>query len=175
MAQGLKLIFPNESYKEQIDSYKEEFLEESQTLINGASGLEDAGSFEEWLQSLKNNLHEETVKEGYVPGTTLLAVTDENKLVGIINIRHRLNDYLFNFGGHIGYSIRKSQRQKGFGGEMLRLALEYSKSIGLKKVLITCNKDNIASAKTILHNCGVLENEAEDGYHIVQRYWIALD
>ncbi|MEG1972544.1 MAG: GNAT family N-acetyltransferase [Oscillospiraceae bacterium] len=171
---NLKLVFPDESYKEQTESYKQEFLEEGEALINGASGLELAESFEAWVQSLKNNLCEETVQKGYVPGTTFLAVTEENKLVGTINIRHRLNDFLLNFGGHIGYSIRKSERQKGYGGEMLRLALEFAKSLNMDKVLITCNKENTASAKTILHNGGILEDERENDGHTVQRYWIDL-
>lgn len=88
----------------------------------------------------------------------------------MIDIRHRLNDYLLNFGGHIGYSVRKSERQKGYTTEMLALALIECMKLNIKRVLITCDKDNIASAKTIINNGGILE-----GSGITQRYWINLD
>lgn len=93
----------------------------------------------------------------------------------MIDIRHRLNDYLKNFGGHIGYSIRKSERQKGYATEMLALALKECEKLNLSKVLITCDKENVASAKTMINNGAVLENEVSEGNRITQRYWITLD
>ena len=100
---------------------------------------------------------------------------DDNRLIGMIDIRHRLNDYLLNFGGHIGYSIRKSERQQGYATEMLSLALIECLKVNIKKVLITCDKDNVASVKTIIRNGGILENEMPKGNRITQRYWITLD
>nr|WP_242568203.1 GNAT family N-acetyltransferase [Clostridium botulinum] len=96
------------------------------------------------------------------------------KLIGMIDIRHKLNEYLFEFGGHIGYSIRKSEGRKRYAKEMLHLALEKFKDMNMEKVLITCSKENIASAKTIIYNGGVLENEVSEGERITQRYWISL-
>ena len=95
-------------------------------------------------------------------------------MVGIIDIRHRLNDYLLQFGGNIGYSIRKSERGRGYAKAMLSLGLAECRNLGLEKVLITCDKENIASAKTILACGGVLENEIAEGRRITQRYWVAL-
>ncbi|NFI07416.1 GNAT family N-acetyltransferase [Clostridium botulinum] len=104
---------------------------------------------------------EETVMYGLVPSSTYLAIRlVYNKLINMIDIRHKLNKYLFEFGGHIGYSIRKSERRKRSAKEILNLALEKSKDMNMGKVLITCSKENIASAKTIIYNCGVLENVA---------------
>ena len=92
----------------------------------------------------------------------------------MIDIRHRLNEYLLQFGGNIGYSVRPSQRRKGYATEMLALGLEECRKLGLDRALVTCDKTNIGSAKTIQKNGGVLENEVLEGDRITQRYWIAL-
>jgi predicted acetyltransferase len=81
---------------------------------------------------------------------------------------------LFNFGGHIGYGIRPSERKKGYASLMLSLALPIAKKVGLEKVLITCDKSNLGSARTIISNGGVLENEVREEDDIVQRYWIDI-
>ena len=100
--------------------------------------------------------------------------TTDNHLIGMIDIRHRLNDYLLNFGGHIGYSIRKSERRQGYATEMLSLALKECEKLNINKVLVTCDKNNIGSTKTIQKNNGKLENEVSEGDSITQRYWIKL-
>ena len=97
---------------------------------------------------------------------------DNNKIVGIINARHELNDYLLNFGGHIGYSVRKSERRKGYAKKMLNYASEFLFSLGLEKILITCDKNNIASKRTIESCGGILENEVIEESRTTLRYWI---
>ncbi|WP_338032606.1 GNAT family N-acetyltransferase [Clostridium manihotivorum] len=92
----------------------------------------------------------------------------------MINIRHALNEYLFNYGGHIGYSVKKEERRKGYAKEMLKLALEKCSDLGLKKVLLICDADNIASSKTIKACGGILENEVLEEDTLIQRYWIEL-
>lgn len=92
----------------------------------------------------------------------------------MIDIRHFLNDYLEQFGGHIGYSVRKSERKKGYAKMMLALALGECKELNIDRVLLTCSKDNIPSMKTILSQNGVLENEVLKGDRITCRYWIDL-
>lgn len=175
----LKLIRPELKHKNDVLAYKNEFLEAGDSL-HGTAGLRNAKNYEAWQKQVMDNRHEETVQEGLVPASTYLAIREEDqKLVGMIDIRHRLNDFLINYGGHIGYSVRKSERRKGYATKMLSLALEKCRSLNIEKVLVTCNKSNVPSAKTILHNGGVLENEliepVEDGDdEIVQRYWIAL-
>ncbi|MGO1369190.1 MAG: GNAT family N-acetyltransferase [Senegalia sp. (in: firmicutes)] len=171
----LKLVLPTTEYKDKIMDYKREFIE-SRDSMDGTAGLRNAETFDEWYSSFCNNLKEETVGEGLVPATTYIAVsTDDGRLIGMIDIRHRLNDYLLKFGGHIGYSIRKSERHQGYATEMLKLSLTECLKLDIKKVLITCDKDNIASAKTIINNGGILENEIPEENEITQRYWISLD
>lgn len=95
----------------------------------------------------------------------------------MIQIRHFLNEYLLQYGGHIGYSVRKSERNKGYAKEELRQALIYCKDIlHINRVLLTCNKDNFASQKTILSKGGKKENEVliEEENCVIERYWIDL-
>lgn len=94
--------------------------------------------------------------------------------MGAVNIRHYLNDKLFETGGHIGDGIRPSERRKGYATAMIGLALEECRKLGIDRVLICCDKDNIGSVKSIQRNGGVLENEVEENGNIVQRYWIEL-
>ena len=170
----LKLVLPTPEYKEKLMDYKREFIESGDSM-DGTAGLRNAETFEEWYSAFYDNLKEETVRDGLVPATTYMAISsDDGSLIGMIDIRHRLNDYLLNFGGYIGYSIRKSERQKGYATEMLALALIECKKLNIKKVLITCDKDNVASAKTIINNGAELENEIQQGNRVTQRYCITL-
>ena len=132
----------------------------------------DYHDFDYYLANLE---HKEPI-DGKVPSSTFFLLdTERNILLGAVNIRHYLNDYLLKYGGHIGDGIRPSERGKGYGTEMIRLALIECEKLGINKVLMVCDKDNIASAKTIINNGGILENEIidEDG-DINQRYWIEL-
>lgn len=100
---------------------------------------------------------------------------DRDRLLGAVNIRHYLNDSLLKEGGHIGDGIRPSERRKGYATEMIRLALTECKKLGIEKVLMTCDKDNIGSARSIIKNGGILENEFVNSEgNIEQRYWISL-
>lgn len=123
-----------------------------------------------------NNLELKEAEDGLVPDSVFFLLDeDRNKLIGAVNIRHYLNDYLLKFGGHIGDGIRPSERKKGYATKMIELALIECKKLGMDKVLITCNKSNIASAKTIIKNGGILENEIKDSDgEIIQRYWINI-
>ncbi len=117
----------------------------------------------------------EESKNGWVPDTTLFCLDkDRNIFVGAVNIRHYLNDELIKTGGHIGDGVRPSERRKGYATAIIALALGECKKLGINNVLICCDKDNIASAKSIISNGGILENEIEEDGHIKQRYWIGL-
>lgn len=169
----LKIV--SEEDKEIVWDFRQEFIDTNDKLA-GDSSLGEFDTFEAWLERLNLYASEETVPANKVPVTQYLTIRkSDNRLVGMINIRHRLNDVLLLRGGHIGDCIRPSERNKGYATEQLRLALEHCKTMGLNKVLITCKKSNVASAKTIMKNGGVLENEIEHDGVISQRYWVTLN
>lgn len=172
----LLLVAPSAQYMEQIREYRAEFLA-CDEVMHGTASLRKFEDPAEWLLWLAQTSREDTCPEGLVPDTEFLCVrAADNRLVGMINIRHRLNDYLCRFGGHIGYSVRKSERGKGYGKEQLRLALGHCPALGIPRVLITCGSENIASQKTILSVGGVYESEELDPAdgEVTQRYWVTL-
>ena len=173
----IQLVLPTKEYKEQVMNLRKEFLDNNEGF-DGCAKLEETESYEEWI-NFEERL-QKIYRDSYVPSTVYLAIRKkDNKLVGIIDYRHELSDFLFNFGGNIGYSVVQSERRKGYATEMLRLLLLECKENGKERVLLTCDKENIASAKVITNNGGILENEVEDingiGWSgIIQRYWINL-
>ena len=168
------LVKPNLSYADEIIKYKEESLAES-PIINGSAGLDRFSSIEVWLEELKKRSCEDTVPKGLVPSSTYLAVREkDNYIVGMIDIRHYLNEYLTQVGGHIGYGVRKTERNKGYAKQMLKLALEKCKELKIKKVLITCDEDNIASEKVILSANAKLEDIRNVDGENKTRFWIDL-
>ena len=170
----LTLAAPEERFREQILAYRTEFLEAGDHMA-GCAGLDRAPSFERWLQAGRANSREETVGRGLVPASNYLAIRlTDHRLVGFIDVRHRLNEVLFQSGGHIGYSVRPGERRQGYATEMLRLALLKCRERGMHRILITCRKENIASARTIQSCGGVLENEVVKDGQVYQRYWILL-
>ena len=168
------LVKPDLSYADEIIKYKEESLKES-PLINGSAGLDRFSSIEIWFEELKKRSCEDTVPKGLVPSSTYLGIREkDNYIVGMIDIRHYLNEYLTQVGGHIGYGVRKTERNKGYAKQMLKLALEKCKELKIKKVLITCNEDNIASEKVILSANAKLEDIRNVDGENKKRFWIDL-
>jgi predicted acetyltransferase len=101
-------------------------------------------------------------------------MVDGDRLLGAIALRHRLNELLADVGGHIGYSVRPSERRKGLAGWALRLTLDEARKLGIDRVLITCRVTNVASARTIERAGGVFEDVRGPGDDQVRRYWITL-
>ena len=168
------LVKPDLSYADEIIKYKEESLAES-PIINGSAGLDRFSAIEVWLEELKKRSCEDTVPKGLVPSSTYLAVREkDNYIVGMIDIRHYLNEYLTQVGGNIGYGVRKTERNKGYAKQMLKLALEKCKELKIKKVLITCDEDNIASEKVILSANAKLEDIRNVDGENKKRFWIDL-
>lgn len=110
-----------------------------------------------------------------MPDSTYWLVNQNNRVIGAVNIRHRLTEKLLQTGGHIGYGIRPSERRKGYATKLLALSLEKVMELGITKVLVTCDENNIGSAKTILNNGGIEDSSfAEEDGNIVRRFWIEI-
>ena len=171
---SLKLIFPSKEYKEEWYSIVKEIEDKDEKMTPYALKGETE-NYDIYLKNAENNSKGLNIKKDRVPSDIYFLVEEgKSRILGAIDIRHSLNDYLYNFGGNIGYGIRPSERRKGYATKMLGLALDKSRELGLEKVLITCNKENIGSAKTIIKNGGKLENEIIEGNILTQRYWIEL-
>lgn len=176
------LVEPNEVYAEQIREYRQDFL-------NTGSSMDGCGSLRRYedpiayISKCKKYLNPETLPDGAVIATQFLYVRKvDMRLVGMIQIRHYFNDYLSKYGGHIGYSVRPSERRKGYATSMLNAVLPYCKEIGLEKILISCIDGNIGSEKVILNNGGVYESTVfepckKSGMkrHKLKRFWIYLN
>ena len=126
-----------------------------------------------WLKDQSNGLG---LKEGWVASSTFWLTCGKERILGVVNLRHQLTDKLRDIGGHIGYGVRPSERNKGYATLMLRLTLEKARGLGIERVLVTCDADNIPSARVIQKNGGVLDSEShsEQTGRITQRYWIEL-
>lgn len=170
----LELVEPTMEYKDRVMAFKAEMLEYGSDF-DGCNGLREAETYEEWL-----DFRGREEKKGRSPSRTWLTVRQsDGQVVGIINYRPSpLSEFLLQYGGHIGYCIRPTERRKGYAKEQLRLTLEKCRTAGEERVLLTCDPDT-ASEKTILANGGVLENEVEDTPGLgnsgrIRRYWIAI-
>ena len=171
----IRLISPTLEYKQQLIEYREQFVNEEDG-IHGSSGIAFAESIEQWLVDMDNARDFATVREGWVPAEQYITVNNEGKIVGMLNFRKSLNDYLLQSAGHIGYSVVPGERRKGYATNMLQLALLEAPKFGLSKVLITCNDDNLGSARVIENNGGVLEDIRIDPHdnEMTRRYWITI-
>jgi predicted acetyltransferase len=171
---ALILVRPTEKSKDAVLDYRDEFA--SPADAHGTASLSNAATFEEWLQRVRDLEKLETAPAGYIPSSTYLAVREhDERLVGILQIRHWLNEALEFEGGHIGYSVRRSERRKGYATQMLRQAVSVCGRMGINKVLLTCDKDNIGSARVIKANGGILHTEFTSGNgNLAQRYWITV-
>ena len=173
---NIELVRLTNEYKKQLfemlEEWKEDIIVNHTDMSPWKIWVNDFHDFDYYINNLDTK---EETKNCWVPDTTFFCLDkDRNIFVGAVNIRHYLNDALLKTGGHIGDGIRPSERRKGYATAMIALALDECKKLGINKVLMCCNKENIGSAKSIINNGGILENEVEEEGHIEQRYWIQL-
>lgn len=177
----IRLTEPSVEYARQIWQFRQEILDvgDPDSFAGCGAGdrsLEACGSAEEWIERVRAGRSAETCPKGRVPSDMYLAIREtDDRLVGIIDLRHHINTpVLSTWGGHMGYSVRPDERGKGYAKEMLRQNLMNCKRLGLQKVMVTCDEKNTASERTILANGGVFEKTVEVDGSIIKRYWILL-
>jgi predicted acetyltransferase len=174
MADKIRLVQPCIELQNEYLDMLSEWKESGEELIPWSLNLESS-DFKLLVDKLNGYSKGIGLPESFVECSTFWLVNENNRILGAIEIRHRLNDHLLFRGGHIGYGIRPSERRKGYASLMLSFALKECLPIGLYKVLITCLKSNTGSVKTIIKNGGILESEDIDNGEAFQRYWIHLD
>jgi predicted acetyltransferase len=172
----LKLVKPNIAYKSQyVDFINECKADIEKWGMSYYIPISNNDSFPEDIQRLRNNEKGLELPDGWVPASTYWLMDENcNRIFGIVTIRHSLVGYLLFRGGHISYYIRINERRKGYATSMLSLALKKCRDLHIDKVMITCAKNNIGSAKTIKNNGGILHSEDIEGIEEFQRYWIDL-
>lgn len=175
------LEIPSLERKEDAINYLQEFID-YKSDINGSGGLNrltKGMSYEEWLDDVINSMDDDYAKSiDRVPASTYFTVREsDNKIVGMVNLRHYLDNNLRNIGGHIGYSIRPTERGKGYAKVQLYLALLECKKLGIEEAMVDCVKSNIKSEKTILALGGVFDKEFYDQPHkrVLRNYFINVN
>ncbi len=165
----MKLVKPSIEYKKSFIEAGKEYQAKGENIY--LRGTKPDKDFNKLLLKIKEREQGINLPADRVPQTELWLV-EGNEFIGWTKIRHKLNENLLKVGGHIGYSIRPSKRKQGYGTKILELALAAAKDLNIGKVLLSCDDDNVGSAKIIEKNNGVLENKIEEEGKIKRRYWI---
>ena len=171
----IELIRPNMEYKQQIIKMMDEWSSTGEKIVPYSIRRIDYHNFDEYMFEFDQQVNG-PLREGFVRNTTYFVyLASVDKIIGAVNIRHNLNEELLKAGGHIGDGVRPSERRKGYATEMIRLALDKCRELKIDRVMMSCDKDNIGSVKSIIKNGGKLEHEFvnEDGV-MEQIYWIEL-
>lgn len=154
-----------------LRAFLAEFAAAGETEIDGYFGrsewthAETVAAFVRWSEG--------EPPEGWVPSTTSFLV-DEGRILGVSNLRHWLTPHLLEHGGHVGYSVRPSERSRGHATRLLRDAARKARRLGIERLLVTCDADNVPSARVIEKCGGVLENEVPTDDAPIRRHWIRL-
>lgn len=164
------------SFIEAVREYQNDpMANESTRRLRALSVPDLERDFDGYVARVKSQTRGENLSQGFVPQTKYWLI-DEGEFIGVLNIRHRLNEHLLQIGGHIGYNIRPSKRRQGYGTKLLELGLQKAKEMGFDRVLLTCDVTNTGSRRIIEKNGGELENQVPNPETGVDklRFWITL-
>ena len=171
-----KIFFvrPNKELENEAIDFKNEFFKNGEYEINGSELWDKTEDYNIWYESVSKNISKKTVNPNWVVTDTFFAMREcDNKIIGIIDLRHELNDFLKDFG-HCGYSVRPSERKKGYATEMLKQLLEIARKNELKTIQLSCKNNNVPSIKTITKNGGVYQRSFEYDGEIADIFIIEL-
>ena len=170
-----QLVRPTAALKNEFFSLLEDFQAVHETRIHDQTIAFIQANFAAYLQQLQNSSQGIGLKPGFVPATTFWLIKS-GRVVGESRLRHWLTPALKDCGGHIGYMVRPTDRGQGCGTQLLQMTLVKAQEIGLNRVLVTCDADNLASARVIQKNKGRLANRgiSKQTGKTILRYWIAL-
>lgn len=174
MKNDIALVRPCLEQKEEALAYRREHFLHGENIIYGSELFDKTESYEEWLASVTQNTDPDTVNENWVVTDTFFAIRkSDGRIIGIIDLRHTLNAFLKDLG-NCGYSVRPSERKKGYATQMLFQLLQAAKEAAMKELHISVEKENAASIKVIQKNGGIYERSFsfEDG--IADIYKIVL-
>jgi predicted acetyltransferase len=164
---GLRLRPPCPSDEAEVLTAQQELATEDFVF----AFLKPRQTFSEFVRMVDDHRHGRSIDVGWVESAWLLADVDR-VVVGRSSIRFELNELLLSEGGHIGYAVRPEYRRRGYATEILRQSLVVARAGGVRDVLVTCNDDNVGSAKAIEANGGRLENIVDVDGVALRRYWI---
>ncbi len=170
----LVLEKPSMRHENRAMAYREEFLAFGEEKIQGACGLLDYTDYQDWLAQVARASDAATSPWGVAATTYFSVHRGSGRIIGTIQLRHTLSEEMKQGGGHVGYSVRPTERGKGYAKQQLALVLREAGRLGLTRVMVSCEKRNAASAAVIRSCGGVLywEGFSEIFRTIIQIYWI---
>ena len=169
----ITLVRPAKEHEKAALEFKQEFFDNGESTINGSELLDQTSSYSDWLEAVTKNTSKESVNPQWVVTNTYFAVDDNNRIVGIVDLRHELKGFLVDFGNS-GYSVRPSERKKGYATQMLTLILERARELNMDTVQLSAEKTNTPSIKTIVKNGGKYSRTFKAGEEEADVYLISL-
>lgn len=174
MNDKINLICPSKELEQQALEYRREHFDFGESVINGSELFDQMDDYNEWLNRVLLNSNAETVSPDWVLTDTFFAIREsDQKIVGMIDLRYQLNEFLKDFG-HCGYSVSPSERNKGYATEMLAQICQKAKTYGLNRLQLSVEKSNLPSIRTILKNGGQYSRSFCVGEEMADIYFINL-
>lgn len=167
----IALVKPSARYKESFLKAEKEYQKEGWHKDLNLSQIRK--DFPEFIKKFRNYEKGHNLPKDN-SSLIIYWLVDDEKFIGHLSVRSFVDKELMKIRGHIGYSIRKSERQKGYGKKILKLGLLKAQKLGFKKVLVTCDDDNVASRKIIEANGGIFRNKIPNKGELIRRYWIRI-